>query len=290
MALRDDIRKYAPQWLWALDNPELAPILENANREQLNPAEMLAQIQETNWWKKTEPSVREYQQRIATDPSLDEQNRRETEAQIWDLSQKMGLNLNADAVREQALRAQQFGLSAEQITDSLVGKAREAGYQGTGGGGQIQTTMSSLKQQAAAYYVNIDDNTAFDWASKVASGEKAASDFAPIFKDWAKAKFSHDPAMVERIEAGFTPEQLFQPQKTAIAQLLEVDPSTVNMTDPKWNQVLDYADPSTGARRSMTVSETQRLARQSAEWKRTQNGQQAGAGLLGNITKMLQGR
>lgn len=296
MALRDDVIEYFPSFAWAVENPALAAFLEKAVQSASSgdggwdDAKFMSELQQTEWWKKTEPAVREFQQRSATDPSAIDQRLREREAKLWDQSQSLGLNLNADVIRNQARNAEQFGLSDNQILDSLVGQARAAGYQGAQGNlGAISTNIAALKTAASNYYTNIDDKTAFDYATQIAQGERAIGDFNALFKDQAKARFSYSPQLVQQIDQGFTPEQLFQPQKNMIAQLLEVDPSQINLNDSKWNQVLDYADGS-GQRRSATIGETAKLVRQSADWQKTANGQAAGADFKARLTQMFQGR
>lgn len=293
MALQDDIKKYYPSFAWAVDNPALKGFLERAvseaakgDGEGWDSARFMTELQATDWWKNTEPQVREFQQRIATDPAQNNERLRQREAKLWDRSRNLGLNLSADVVRQQALQAEQFGLADEQIQDALVETAKQRGYQGVQGNlGGISSSIAELRKQASNYFVPIDDNKAFEWATQVANGERDIRDFDALFREQSKARFSHDEQMLQQIDAGFTPSDILQPVTATLSQLME---KPINLNDPKWSQVLDYADPS-GKRRVATVSEAAKVARSTAEWKKTANGQEAGSKMLGNIRQMMTG-
>lgn len=282
-----------PQYAWAVNIPEVNAVFEQALANPGQPwavGRVVAALQETEWWKKTEPSVRTFQERLATDPGAIDESIREREAQVWDKVQKLGLNLGADAVREISRTSIQFNLSEEQITDSLVGRSVQQGYQGARQSlGGVQNSIDLIKTNAAKFFVNVDDTTAYNYAMTVANGEHAVEDYQALFRDQAKARFSYNEQIVKQIDAGFTPDQIFQTQKAKIAQLLEVDQAQVNLMDNKWSQVLDYADPASGQRRTMTEAETAKLVRGTTEWRQTTNAQQAGTALLGNIKEMFEG-
>jgi hypothetical protein len=284
MALKDDVLQYFPAYAWALDIPDVAAVLQKAVSEKWSSQTLIANLQQTNWWKNTQPSLRQYNEEVSTDPERYAEEVRRLSAKTWDLSNQLGLGLQntkvADDIARQAL---QLNWNDEQIRDALVTATRQQGAQGQANTGLINTTIAQLKQNASSYMVNIDDKTAFDWATSVAANEHKVEDYNEIFKGWAKGQFA---PLAPLIDQGVTPEQYFSPMKQAVAQTLEISPDEVDMiANPKYSKIAHFADPKTGAPRPMTISEAQTYARGLDEWKSTRQGQQAAADMGSEILK-----
>lgn len=285
MALKDDVLKYFPAYAWALDIPDVAATLQKAVSEQWTSQTLIANLEQTNWWKNTQPSVRQYNEEIATDPERYAEEVRRLSAKTWDLSNSLGLGLQntkvADDVARQAL---QLNWNDEQIKDALVTASRNQGQRGGDANtGLINTTIGQLKQNASSFMVGIDDKTAFQWATSVAAGEHKVEDYNEIFKGWAKGQFA---SLAPIIDQGVTPEQYFSPIKQAVGQTLEISPDAVDMiNDPKYSKIAHFADPKTGTPRPMTISEAQTYVRGLDEWKGTRQGQQAAADMGQQILK-----
>ena len=81
-------------------------------------------------------------------------------------------------------------------------------------------------------------------------------------------------SLSSQIDKGVTPAQFFDSYKQQIAKELEIDPSTIDMTDAKWSPIVDYADPKSGQNRPMTLSESQGFIRRQPEWDKTQGAVQ----------------
>jgi hypothetical protein len=82
----------------------------------------------------------------------------------------------------------------------------------------------------------------------------------------AQGKF---PSLSNDIASGITPSQYFDPITQDIARTLEIPPDSIDYTQPKWAQVLQYKDPSSGETRPMTDAEAMNWARQQPEWQNT---------------------
>lgn len=285
MALKDEVLKYYPAYAWALDIPDVASILQQAVDGKWSGQTLVANLQQTNWWKNTQPSLRQYSEEIATDPQRYAEEVARLSAKTWDLSNQLGLGLQntkvADDIARQAL---QLNWNDDQIRDALVQSSRNQGQRaGDAHVGTIQNTIGMLKQNASAYMVGIDDKTAFQWATQVAAGEHKVEDFNEIFKGWAKGQFS---SIAPLIDQGVTPEQYFAPIKQAVAATLEQAPEAIDLiSNPKFSKIASYADPKSGIPRPMTISEAQQYARGLDEWKGTRQGQQAAADMGTQILK-----
>lgn len=290
MALRDDVLKYWPQFAWALDVPDIAAVLEEAvgaagGGEAWSSARLLARLQDTPWWKGTTPKARENLELSRTDPAAIDQQKRELEAKLNDFNRTSGANIDTGALQNVAGQAIMFGWNDQQMQDAIIAGARANGYKGVEGQiGSISTTVNALKQTAKNYYANLDDNTAFQWATQVAAGEKQLADFNVTFQEWGKSKFSYSPEITQAIDRGMTVRDYLAPFQQEAAKTLEIqDPSSVDfINDPKFSKVLDTVDEK-GQRRMMTISEAQKYYRSMDQWKSTRQGQQAAADMAQSL-------
>lgn len=290
MGLKEDVLEHFPQLAWALDIPDIKGVLEKAVAEGWDSARLQAGIQDTPWWKGTEPSRRKFEDRVRTDPAGINEEQRTLQAKLWDVARSTGANLDPQAISDVSRWAIQWGWNEDQMRDEVIRRSRERGYQGPdGNAGIIQSSMSAMQQFARTYHVALDDNTAFSWANQIAAGERKLEDFQPMMTQWAKSRYSYSPEISQAIDKGITPEDFFQPYKQEISKYLEVAPESIDVTNPQWQAMTEVVDPKTGQRRIGSIAEVGKAARQDPRWRTTQNGQAAGSKLVGAMSKMFLG-
>lgn len=272
-----------PSYSWALSIPELKAILTDPN--VTDPNELQSKIEGTSWWKQTQPAQRNWIARQNVDPAGANQDKQQKEADIWDRYLGLGLNANQQQVQDLAVQALSMGWTDTQLNDAIVSHVQYTPDL-LNQAGSIATNARALKQQAASYYVSLDDRTAADWSKKIAAGEATANDFMPTLQTWAKSKYAFSPEIVSAIDSGVTTKDYFAPYQQEAAKLLETNADSIDLAnDPKWSQVTSYADPKTGQRRVMTINEMQTFTRGMDQWKTTRQGQQAAADAAEGILK-----
>jgi hypothetical protein len=87
-------------------------------------------------------------------------------------------------------------------------------------------------------------------------------------REVAKAKYGH---LAPLIDQGLTLDEISGSFKTAAAQLLEVDPNTIDMSNAQYEVALNFGEE--GKKRVMTNGEWQKLLRtdQRYGWDKTEN-------------------
>lgn len=268
--LEQKIRDHYPAFAWLLDDPEIRDLLFTAEREQWTADVFQARLTGTNWWKTHSPSMRQWDTLAHLDPAAAGQRMQQRQAQIWDSARRMGIDIDSDLTARLSRQSLRFGLNEEQLNDMLVGQLRFSSEPK----GQVGADMAGLKRMAAQYHTPMGDGQAFAFARRIAAGELTLEGMVGYFRRQAKSRYSH---LADQIDAGFTPEEIFEPQRQAIAQTLEMSPAEIDFVkNPLWSKVTGIKD-SKGRMRPMTMSETLEFARGQDRFWDTAAGNQAEA-------------
>lgn len=281
MATYEDAVKKYPDWAWAFNIPGVGEELKKGIDD---PAyDPMPAIRQTDWWRQTQASVRQWDALKANDPESANARLRDEQAKIWDLRQQLGMNADPNWVQDAAEKSLRLGWSDQQINDYLVSQLSYNPGVSTMQG-SVSSVMAELKASAGKYFVQLSDQTAFDYAKSILAGEHKAEDWIGIWQNQAKQQFQYAPELVNAIDKGISVDQFVDPIKQRIASILETSPDAIDMSSPKYSQALDFTDGS-GKRRMMTYSEVDNLARSQPEYAKTKKAQQGAATLGETILK-----
>jgi hypothetical protein len=75
-----------------------------------------------------------------------------------------------------------------------------------------------------------------------------------------------NPHLKQQIDAGLTLKNMFTNYQNEAAQLLEQDPNSIQVTDPKFRQALAYRDPKSGQVRQLSLSEWRQMLRTDSQF------------------------
>lgn len=261
-----------PAFAFLLNDPEIGPLLLAAvdPNQGFDAATFQAKLMQTNWWKTHSAAARSWATTVATDPATAQQMIQERTQQIAVLASQLGLNVSGDLIAQLATNSLYAGydVSSAEMRQQL-GNLTATGVGVTGSSGE------SLKAIAANdYFMPLSDADVQAWSGAIAAGTQSLDAFKLSLAQQAATRWS---GYADQILNGSTPSMLFAPQKNAIAQQLEVDPSTIDlMGDPTWSQVLGVPDAS-GVSKPMTYGQAIVLARGQDSWKNTVAGKQLSA-------------
>lgn len=118
-------------------------------------------------------------------------------------------------------------------------------------------SITKYMSQAAAYGMPMTFDAAARQVDRVVRGEVAPDAITEELRMQAKAMY---PQLAQQIDAGVTVDDVFAPYKQMAASLLGVNPATIQLTDPKWQQALQLSDKN-GTRRVATTDEWQKILR-----------------------------
>jgi hypothetical protein len=108
-----------------------------------------------------------------------------------------------------------------------------------------------LKQTASDYGIQLSDQTFNMWAEKVARGQENVKSFQQYALNTAKALF---PSIATQLDQGLTFGEITDPYKQAAARTREINPDTLDFTDPQWSKAITFTTDK-GEQRPMNFNE-----------------------------------
>jgi hypothetical protein len=261
------IRQRYPQMGWALAHAELGPLLRRAVAEGWDSPRLQGELLNTNWFRTTTEAEREWDRIAAEDPASLRQRFYDQVGRVERAFQQLGVPYTQAMLADLGARAGRSNWDDQQLQQrvlELATFAPEGQLQG-----QLNAVVDRVKQTANDYFTPIADQAAFDMGKRMLLGQIDATALQAHFKDLAMARFQGNKQIADMLNQGFTAAQIFAPYVQQTAQLLEQAPSAINLMDPKYSQIVDYADPN-GVTRPMTLSEAGKFIRGTDAYKGTQ--------------------
>lgn len=250
--LLNQIRSLYPSLAWMLNVPELADLILKAGREEWDSGRIQAALQNTQWWKDRNQSGRAFEELLNTDPATAEQQVSSLKTQIQQFAGRNGFTISEpEAIyiaRESLVKGRTQQEWQTNVLTFLTGqKGQKSG-----------PTTTSLKALAAEYAVPMSDATLQKWANDMLTGMVDENAFRAYLIEQAKSLF---PGLANALDRGITVNQYVQPYAQIAAQELEINPNSIDWTDPKWSAAIHKVDPKTGVPTSMSLSDWTRELR-----------------------------
>lgn len=269
------IRATYPYMAAFLNNPEVRGALFRVAKSGGGEAELYGALTATSWWQNTDAANRTWQRLVGEDPAEARRLAGQTAASIQNSARSLGVNMSAQQIADLAWTATASGWNDAQTIDQLV----NAFNWETSTGGDMEAYRDSVKEIGANYLVAVSEETARNYALRIASGEMTQQGVDAIMQRQARARFSW---MGDLIDQGVTPADYFAPMRDVLANELEVGADSINLMDPKYLKLLEVRDEK-GQIRGATLNEAMLSARQMPEWANTQKAQERTA----SMTSML---
>lgn len=270
MADADIIRKY-PYLSFLLNDPEVGPLLREADSTNMDPDVFQARLMQTEWWKKTSDTQRTFYALKTGDPATYNRRREELKSQIRELGGTLGYDetvLDDSYLNYFADKALEFGLSTRQIQAMLADEITPMI-----GVTEKSNVLRDIRRVQDAYSYIIDNPTLLYWSKEINSGRQTIEGFENMIRQQMKGLF---PNLANMFDSGMTFKQIIDPYRQVLSK--EFDGRSLEdfdfMGDPKWRHVIDYVDEKTGVHRTMSMMELQKYARQQPEWRNTKNAKE----------------
>jgi hypothetical protein len=261
------IRTMYPDWAWAMNNDEVRDIL----LEAVDPARGMddvtfkSKIRQTEWWKNTESTVREWDARSAMDPATAQREKERWAADLMRRAVTFGGNLDQESAMKLAEKVLRFGLTDSEINDAIAETFNAADPKG-----DVVANLRVARDLARDYMVKVDDAELTKWAQQIAVGTASQEDLITRLSTLAKAKFSQNEHLMNLIDSGATVSSYFSEHQQMIAREMDLDLDQVNMMDPKYARILTSANGASV--RPMDLAETRSWVRSQPEWQKTTTG------------------
>lgn len=266
----DVIAKFGA-YAWALNIPQVGDKLRQAAAEGWAPAQLQAAIEQTDWWRTTQASIRSWTEQTNDDPASAQAKIDQAKADITQAAAKLGVSIAPDRLNQIATDSLRLGWDNTQLQAAI---GAEFHYTPGGQTGSLATAEGSLRDLAQQYLVPLDDQTLASYEQQIAAGTATPDQFRLQFVQHAQSLF---PGLSPQITVSNSTQNALAPWRNVAAQELGVAPDTIDFTQPKWNRFVNQIDPKSGQATPMSLYDTQRTLRSDATygWQYTKNGQDA---------------
>ena len=244
---------YPQYWAIIKNNPEIAQLL----RDSLGPpawsdAKFKAKLYETNWWKSTSASVRQWDTASQLDPATYQAKVEAQATAITQIALDKGIKLSDETLTELATNSLRMGWTNQMTLNAIGMAAVEAGTTG-----MTQLTEGyygqQMRQYASNYGVSLADTTFNSYINKIAVGEENLNSFQDYVMTIGKSLY---PTLSDQFDKGLTFDDVTGGYKQIAANILERDTSSIDMMDPMFVQAVTYQpDTATGEQRMMNMAE-----------------------------------
>lgn len=224
-----------PSLEWALGVPEVAGILQQAASQNWTDSQLTAALQGSDYYKSHSAQIRAWQALQTSDPASAARNLQAAEASLRAQAASLGLTLSDSALAGLAMGEEMFQWNSDEIHQHLLAASAfsQSSSLGSIGDGAVQA-----RQLFAQYGIKLDDQSAQQYGLQINTASdptSALENIRPIAIAQAKGLF---PSLAPQLDQGVTVAQVFTPYANAAANLLEVDPSQIDLTDPKYSRAL----------------------------------------------------
>lgn len=268
-------------WSMAVLNssPELSALFQRAVAETWTPDKFTAELRNTGWFKTYGEAARQATILKNTDPATWNQRIWTQRFTLQQLAVEMGARVSEAATRQMAEDAITYGWSEAQMRHVL---SKYVTYSHGQLWGQAQANETELRKYAQSMGVRVSDDTIRSMAARSAGGEANIQTYFGTIQNMAESAF---PQFKERFQAGETLDQIADPYKQSMAQLLELSPEAIDNFDPTVRGALSAKDAKTGKPASKTLWEFENDLRRDKRWAKTKNAQDAG---MSTVNSLLQ--
>lgn len=260
-----------------LGDPEVGPLLQRGAREQWSPQRLEAELQQTNFWRRTSESQRQFDALMSQQPAEARQQVSARASEIAEQARQIGMPVDPRRLNQIATDSLRFGWQGTQLRDALTA---DFDYQ-AGMGGQAGEAARQVKELAGQYLIPLSDQAVDNWTERIVSGAADQEAYRAYLVEQAKSLF---PGMAGALDKGVTVSQYADPYKQIAARELEVAPEQIDLMDPKYRVMLDQVDKQ-GNRTAMTLSQASEYLRGRPEWQQTGAANEKAAALTESLLR-----
>lgn len=227
---------YGFAWSFLKQHKDVWHKFQQAVKEGWTPEHFQAQLRTTTWWQQTQSSVRQYELLKANDPKTLAGKRAALLAQVQDSAAAMGAVASGSQLNRLVENALMFGWNDAQVRNTLSDyvKAWHGIYSG-----QAATDNDAIKQMAFRNGIRVDDKTMGAWVKAIEAGKTNTAFYQQYIRRQAAGLA---PAFKDQLEGGMDLYDIASPYIQAKAQLLQMDPTSIDLYDPDIRAALSGKD------------------------------------------------
>lgn len=276
-----ELRNLAADYGWAYsvleEFPQLFKVFNEAVEQSWSPQRFIAEIQDTPWFRRHSDVWRQTTYLQLTDPTTFQKRVNEVARQIQDAAGSLGIEPGNKQITEWAEQALKFGWDQAKINNLLAKSVKITGKHTVGG--SLAQTQDRLESFAFANGVQINKPTTQKWLQQIVRGNSTVEEYEQYITKMAVAKF---PNWHKELKAGMTIAEIAEPYRQTMAQMLELNPATVNLNNRMLRSALSHKNEN-GEWAEASISDFEDMLRQDPRWQYTDNARETVAGITASL-------
>jgi len=273
-------REYGFAYKFFKSDDELWELLQHAIKGGWEADRFAAKLKATKWFQTHSDIWRQNTALKYSDPTTYAERLENTTTQVQNLAGQFGVGLSAAEVKRYSERAFLLGWSPEQILDNIAVELTpgKTGHYG----GDLSAIEEQLRKTSLANGVQLNDKDVNRWMQQIIKGDASSNQFEQYIRDVSAKTFE---AYGDQIKAGMDASDLAAPYMQSMSQILEINPSSLNLFDRTIRKALSYRNDK-GEPQPMSITDFEDSLRQDKRWQYTDNARDTMRGYATNLAKM----
>lgn len=265
-------------------NDELWGLFNQAVKETWDPNRFIAKLRDTKWFQKHSASVRNAILQETSDPATYQANVDQMYSTVRDAWGSMfgTANMSDKQLRTWAETAHRMGWSQAELVDRMTkGINFQKLLKSKSIGGTAAEMDTQIQQLTRAYGVQLGPQWRARQVEKLVKGDDTISGVQKRLLDLAQREYK---AFADRLAGGETVEDIAEPYRQRMADLLEMNPADIDLQNKTVQRALKQRTPD-GKPAAMDLSDFADMVRRDDRWQYTDNAREEMSGIVANLAQ-----
>lgn len=273
-------REYGFAYAFFKSDPELMKLLKDAVAGTWDVARFEAGLKNTKWYKKHSDVWRQTTALKYSDPATFKERSDNMRSQIQNLAGQFGAKLTNAELNRYTERALLLGWSPDQVVDHI---AKEIAPNKAGQyAGDLSGIQDQLERTAHRNGIRLNKDQVQKWMKQIVRGDASVDQFENYIRGIAASTF---PAYGEQIKSGMDLADVAAPYVQSYADILELNPGSVNLFDKTIRGALSFKDEK-GLPSPMSLTQFEDSLRADKRWQHTDNAKKLAQGYAVALGKL----
>lgn len=259
--------------------PQLKALLQKAISTGESVADFQRDVQQSDWWRTHNDEAKTLIGLQTTDPAEYTSQINGAKSNVSELAKQLGVTLTTAQLSSLATQSLIEGWDSGQLTSKVAGDINAA----TPLAGTYADNYNQLQTLYADYGLPISDATLRQRAAGVTGNASTLDTYKQQAINSAKGLY---PSLGSQLDSGLTVKDIADPYIQTEANLLEINPDTIGITDPMVKKALQGTVSTTGGKSTATSTPLytfEQQVRSDPRWALTNNAKDTVSSALLNI-------
>lgn len=275
-----------PSFLWAIDHPEIGPILKQSAKEEWESLRIQGALQGTTWWQTTAQSARQAILTQRNDPATWKRMQAAKREDIQTELDGMGLKMTQAQITSLVNDSLTYSYTPAQVQSAIIANSnfnriKSSDIEKGDVAGVMAATENEVQRIADEHLMRLSARDKMYWIREIAQNHKSMDSFQNYAQTMALKRM---PFLQDMVASGLSPREALRPYQNTIGEMLEKPPASIDFADDRYQKVI-VGEGGTLATTSAMKKKVREEFRH--EWDQTANAQQSAARTTAQIAEIF---